>query len=111
MAFLTTRYGHLVDNNSGGARSFADVQVIRAATSSAAKTLGVFDSLGSLSRGKLADFLIYPPGVDLLEGEISSKTRQLIYVARNGRIWEADTMVEFWPSKGRKQTMPIMNAE
>jgi hypothetical protein len=71
----------------------------------------VFDSLGSLSRGKLADFLIYPPGVDLLEGEVSSKTRQLIFVARNGRIWDANTMVEFWPSNGKKQTMPIINAE
>ncbi|KAF5331149.1 hypothetical protein D9619_006058 [Psilocybe cf. subviscida] len=94
--------------SAGGLTNY---EVIRAATSSAAKTLGVFDSIGSLSRGKLADFLIYPPGVDLLEGEISSKTRQLIFVARNGRIWDANTMVEFWPSNGKKQTMPIINAE
>lgn len=71
----------------------------------------MFSSLGSLSRGKLADFLIYPPNVDLLSGDIRLKTPQLQYVARGGRIWEADTMVEFWPVKGRKQDMPIINAE
>jgi len=41
----------------------------------------MFSSLGSLSRGKLADFIIYPPGVDLLEDNIL-RTRNLQYVAR-----------------------------
>lgn len=71
----------------------------------------MFSSLGSLSPGKLADFLVYPQGLDLLEGEVSEKTRKLRLVARGGRIWEADTMVEFWPVKGRKQTMPVLNAD
>jgi cytosine/adenosine deaminase-related metal-dependent hydrolase len=86
-------------------------QVIRAATSSGAQTLGMFSSLGSLSKGKLADFLVYPPGVNLLDGEISTKTRQILFVARGGRIWDAETMVEFWPVKGKKQTIPVINAE
>ncbi|KAF5330696.1 hypothetical protein D9619_006044 [Psilocybe cf. subviscida] len=89
----------------------SNYEVIRAATSSAAKTLGLFSSIGSLSSGKLADFLVYPPGVDLLEGPIASKTRQLQYVARGGRIWHADTMEEFWPLEGRKQAMPVINPE
>ena len=89
----------------------SNYEVIRAATSSGAKTLGMFASLGSLSPGKLADFLIYPPGVDLLEGEVSEKTLQLRFVARGGRIWDAQTMVEFWPVNGAKQVMPVINAD
>lgn len=85
-------------------------QVIRAATSSGAQTLGMFSSLGSLSGGKLADYLIYPPGVDLLNDDIS-RTRELAYVARGGRLWNTSTMEEVWPLKGRKQEMPPFNAE
>ena len=84
--------------------------MIHAATASGAKTLGIFSSLGSLSRGKLADLIVYPPDVDLLEGDIY-KTLKLKYVVRGGRIWEAETMVEVWPVKGRKQEMPVFNAE
>lgn len=86
------------------------IQVIRAATSDAAKTLGIFDSLGSLTPGKLADFLIYPPGVDLLKGDIQ-ETRELKYVVRGGRVWDASTMVEVWPVEGRKETLPPLNPE
>lgn len=83
------------------------MQTLRAATSSAATTLGMFPSLGSLSSGKLADFLVYPAGVDLLYGDISA-TRELSLVARGGRIWEASTMEEVWPLKGTRQiTLPI----
>lgn len=34
---------------------------------------------------------------------------KIAYVARGGRIWEADTMSEFWPVKGRQQVMPPFN--
>lgn len=70
----------------------------------------MFTSLGSLSQGKLADYLVYPPGVDLLSGDISH-TLELAHVARGGRVWNASTMEEVWPVKGRKQNMPHFNAE
>ncbi|KAG6845196.1 hypothetical protein H0H87_012523 [Tephrocybe sp. NHM501043] len=88
----------------------SNYEVIRAATSSAAKTLGLSGSLGTLSINKLADFLVYPPGVDILNGDISS-TRDIRFVARGGRMWNASTMEEVWPLKGKKQTLPQFNAD
>ncbi|OSX64767.1 hypothetical protein POSPLADRAFT_1166862 [Postia placenta MAD-698-R-SB12] len=85
-------------------------EVIRAATSDAAITLGIDSSVGSLTPGKLADFVVYPPGVDLLDGDIRS-TRDIRYVARGGRLWDAQTMEEVWPVKGRRGTMTPLNPE
>ena len=85
-------------------------QVLRAATSDAAYTLGIDSSIGSLTPGKLADFVVYPPGVDLLEGDISG-TRDIRYVVRGGRVWDASTMAEVWPVAGRREPTPPLNAE
>ncbi|GJE87975.1 thioredoxin-like protein790 [Phanerochaete sordida] len=85
-------------------------EVVRAATADAAQTLGIFGALGSLTPGKLADFLVYPPGFNVLEDDIR-KTRDIRYVVRGGRVWEAETMTEVWPVKGRKQVMPPINPE
>ncbi|KAL6308701.1 hypothetical protein BKA93DRAFT_763864 [Sparassis latifolia] len=88
----------------------SNYEVIRAATSDAAITLGIDESLGSLTPGKLADFIIYQPGVDLLDDDISA-TRKIRYVARGGRLWDATTMVEEWPVKGRREAMPPLNPD
>lgn len=88
----------------------SNYQALQAATSSAAKTLGIFSAVGSLSEGKLADFLIYPPGVDLLNDSIKL-SRELEYVVRGGRVWDASTMEEVWPLKKKRQTMPVINPE
>ncbi|KDQ62649.1 hypothetical protein JAAARDRAFT_171198 [Jaapia argillacea MUCL 33604] len=85
-------------------------EVLRAATSDAAITLGLFESLGSIDSGKLADYVVYPPGLNLLSGNITA-TREILYVARGGRVWDASTMVEIWPVKGRKFQMPLLNPE
>jgi imidazolonepropionase-like amidohydrolase len=84
--------------------------VLRAATADAATTLGLLSAIGTIENGKLADFLVYPPGVDLLHGDIR-KTRQLKYVVRGGRVWEAATMEQVWPVKKGAQTMPPLNPE
>ena len=83
-------------------------QVFQAATSSPAQTLGIWDSVGSLSPGKLADFLVYPPGINLLEGDIGH-TRQLTFVVRGGRMWNAENMAEVWPIEKSPQDMPPFN--
>lgn len=84
------------------------LQVIRAATSDAAVTLGLYSSLGSLTPGKLADFVVYKPDVDLVDGPISN-TQEIRWVVRGGRVWNADNLTEVWPVTGRKATMPPIN--
>jgi imidazolonepropionase-like amidohydrolase len=81
-------------------------QTLKAATRNAALSLGVFSSLGSLSPGKLADFLIYPPGIDLMGPELPSTEIQ--YVALSGRVYNAATLEEVWPVEGRKlEPLPL----
>ncbi|KAI6117523.1 hypothetical protein EDD16DRAFT_1481316 [Pisolithus croceorrhizus] len=87
----------------------SNYEVLRAATIHAAVTFGLDKSIGSVSAGKLADLVVYPGGVDLLED--IRKTRDLKYVIRGGRIWEAEDMTEVWPVKGRKQTLPPINVD
>ena len=82
--------------------------MLRAATADAAITLGIFSALGSITPGKFADLLIFTPGSDLLEGDIKN-TRNIQYVVRGGRVWDAESMVEVWPNKGRKVTLPPLN--
>ncbi|KAJ7581528.1 hypothetical protein C8J56DRAFT_267327 [Mycena floridula] len=90
----------------GGLRNY---EVLQAATSAAAQTLGFESSIGSLSIGKLADFLVYPPEVDLLDD--LHGTRELKYVARGGRIWDASTMAQVWPKATAPQVLPPFNPD
>ncbi|EPT06231.1 hypothetical protein FOMPIDRAFT_124868 [Fomitopsis schrenkii] len=90
------------------AGGLSNYEVIRAATSDAAVTLGLYSSLGSLTPGKLADFVVYKPNVDLLDGPISN-TQEIRWVVRGGRVWDADNLTEVWPVTGRKATMPPIN--
>jgi imidazolonepropionase-like amidohydrolase len=85
-------------------------ETIRAATADAAMTLGLSDAIGTLAPGKLGDFIIYHPDVDILEGDITESTR-IKYVVRGGRVWDASTLEEVWPVKGRRPAMPVLNAE
>ncbi|KAF8216523.1 hypothetical protein K438DRAFT_1797365 [Mycena galopus ATCC 62051] len=100
-------HAELSYTKAGGLTNY---EVLQAATSDAAITLGLFPSLGSLSQGKLADLIVYPAGIDLLEGDIS-QTRELRLVARGGRFWDAASMEEVWPLKGKKQVLPPINAD
>ncbi|KAI5114783.1 hypothetical protein M0805_005527, partial [Coniferiporia weirii] len=100
-------HAELAFTAAGGLSNF---EALRAATLDAALTLGIDQSVGSLAQGMLADLLVYPPGVDLLGGRIT-ESRKLKYVVRGGRVWDAETMVEEWPVKGRRPLMPIINAD
>ncbi|ESK86757.1 amidohydrolase [Moniliophthora roreri MCA 2997] len=86
----------------------SNYEVLKAAITTGPQTFGLFASIGSLTPGKLADFLIYQPGIDLLDGPIEN-TRALRFVARGGRIWDASSMNEVWPVARDAQTMPVFN--
>ncbi|KII89304.1 hypothetical protein PLICRDRAFT_109538 [Plicaturopsis crispa FD-325 SS-3] len=88
----------------------SNYEVLKAATSNAAITLGLQPIIGSLSPGKFADFLVYPPGVDLVHGDLT-RSKEIRYVVKGGRVWDAESMTEVWPVKGRKQDRPPINAE
>jgi len=84
-------------------------EVLRSATRSGASSLGLFGSLGSLEPGKLADLVIYPTAVDVLS-DIGLSV-QIRYVVKGGRVWDAESMAEEWPEKGREQSLPQFNAD
>ncbi|KAJ6610225.1 hypothetical protein B0H10DRAFT_2177862 [Mycena sp. CBHHK59/15] len=98
-------HAEMMFTQQGGLSNY---ETLQAATSSAAITLGLFSSIGSLSQGKLADLIVYPPGINLLEGDIS-QTRDIRLVARGGRFWDASSMEEVWPLQGKRQVMPPFN--
>ncbi|EMD34385.1 hypothetical protein CERSUDRAFT_117254 [Gelatoporia subvermispora B] len=85
-------------------------EVLRAATVDAAITLGIDSAVGSLTPGKLADFVVYPPGVDLLDGQIVG-SRKIKYVGKGGRLWDAETLTEVFPQRGRRPATPPINPE
>jgi imidazolonepropionase-like amidohydrolase len=105
--------GHLYHSEMAFTKAggLTNYQTLQAATSHAAQTLGMWNSIGSLREGKLGDFLVYEPRVDLLEGPIEG-TRRIRYIARSGRVWNAETMDEVWPVKRkRKQCGPGFNVD
>ncbi|KAK0227855.1 hypothetical protein IW262DRAFT_1347501 [Armillaria fumosa] len=86
----------------------SNYEVYKAAASNAAQTLGIFSSVGSLSSGKLADFVVYPGDVNILYGPMS-KSKKLSYVARGGRVWDTSTVEQVWPLVQERKRMPPFN--
>jgi imidazolonepropionase-like amidohydrolase/Tol biopolymer transport system component len=69
---------------------FTPWEALRAGTSDGAKGLGMFNDLGSLEPGKLADLVI-------IEGDVlndMSRSEYVTYTVLNGRVYEAATMNE-----------------
>ncbi|KAG8981639.1 hypothetical protein FRB90_007111 [Tulasnella sp. 427] len=84
-------------------------EVLRSATRSGALSLGLFGSIGSLQPGKLADMVIYPAGADILAD--ISLSRDIRFVVKGGRVWNAPTMEEEWPMKGKMPSLPPLSAD
>lgn len=84
-------------------------EALRSATRMPAQTLGIFESVGSLSVGKLADVVIYPPQTDILSSLDASE--HLLYVVRGGRVRDSNTLEEVWPEPGKTLVLPPISAD
>ena len=76
--------------HSGG---LAEHDALRAATILGAEAIGLDEDLGTLEPGKLADILVLSgnPLDDI------RNTNSVRYVMKNGRLYDGETLDEFWP--------------
>jgi Tol biopolymer transport system component/imidazolonepropionase-like amidohydrolase len=70
------------------------LEILRAVTIDAARTIGRADELGSVSPGKFADLVILErdPRLDI------SNTLSIEAVMKNGRLYDDETLDEIWPT-------------
>ncbi|KAL4937283.1 hypothetical protein BDV06DRAFT_227091 [Aspergillus oleicola] len=85
--------------------------VLKAATIGGATSLGLQSSIGSVEKGKLADLVVYPEGVDTVQ-KVWENSMHIHFVVRGGTVFGVeDGLVEVWPSEGRRQKGARLNAE
>tara|TARA_R110002051_G_scaffold100879_4_gene171411 strand:+ start:57416 stop:60838 length:3423 start_codon:yes stop_codon:yes gene_type:complete len=87
----------LWSNASGGMTS---IDALKQATILGAESLGLDGDLGSLEVGKLADILV----LDKNPIEDIRNSNSVHYVIKNGKIYEASSLDEVWPTEKKAET-------
>jgi hypothetical protein len=82
-----------------GSSGLASHDVLRAATIYGAEAIGLGKDLGSVEGGKLADLLVFD--ADPIQ-DLRNSVR-ILYVMKNGRLYEGETLNEVWP---RQRALP-----
>jgi Tol biopolymer transport system component/imidazolonepropionase-like amidohydrolase len=80
--------------DGGRGQGMTPHEALRAATERAAEKLGLLPDLGTVDKGKLADFLV-------LDGDPLAdihNTEKIRWVIKNGEVYEAATMKRLWPT-------------
>lgn len=72
---------------------FSKMESLEAATIGAAKALGLQKDIGSIESGKIADLLI----LDKNPLDDIHNTRELMYIIKDGVIYNAETLDQIWP--------------
>jgi hypothetical protein len=70
-------------------------EVLKAATIDGAKIIGFDQDLGTLEAGKLADLVV----LDRNPLDDIRNTNSVLYVMKNGELFEGDTLTQIWPVK------------
>lgn len=69
------------------------MEALRTATLSGAQAIGVDADLGSIERGKFADFIV----LDANPLVAIENTRHMRFVVKNGRVYDDTTLDQIWP--------------
>ena len=90
---------------SVGAGGLTPHEALRVATIQGAEDIGLKNELGSLDAGKLADLIV----LDANPLENLRNTNTIRYVMKNGRLYEAATLGEIYPTKVERTSWPWNN--
>jgi len=81
-------------------------EVLQTATRNSAKAYGMYNDIGSLKVGKLADLIFYDASND---PRLLTTTENVMYVMKNGHLYETPSLNEIFPKNVTRAPLPQLN--